>query len=822
MFEYLKSLFKPLINREGLRGRETLYGLGAPVEVYFEERGIPHIFARSEEDLFRAQGYITARDRLFQMDMMRRIASGRLAELYGDIPGVGFDPSLQLRGMGLASLDYLMRTIGIKQAAEEGLSWVSPRTYRALLAYSEGINEWIAAVRKGSHSLFFSYQLLDSEPEEWRPVDSLSVLRLLGFQLSFSWRLLAVFGALCFKLMDSPEKINSLLPPHLEVVVDLDLLRPFRGEGKSGVERSEPSEQSGHSEEGVYLLPSGSGRGSCAWVCSGRWTASGGALLANDPHLVLRLPPYFYQVRLHSETMDVIGLSIPGHPGVYAGHNREIAWGASFSRIDDADIFLEKLDSTGEKYLHDGRWLPLIRREEVIKVRGEATKHRWVRSTIRGPLISDALRGPLPNDLNYSLKWTGQEGVRESEAILQLDWASNWEQFRRAIRYARVPALSFVYADRKGHIGGVFAGRWPVRSHHPRLLHPLPGEDPKYDWQGEIAPEDLPYSFDPPKGIVILSGQDPYSHLTFAKQGLKLQGIWELPHRSKRIERLMMRNYQQKPLAAEQMARLQRDEYCLWSLDFIERELRPLSGTIQLPPPVEENFQLLLKWNGRYSSQSLAAPFFSMFQLKLMESSYLPTLGEDLFRRWIEIANELEPPVEALLRKPESWFKNSKELTVRNALIQAYYTLQKRLGSKPEEWQWEKIHRLYLRPLFFWGGDYQGVFLRGPIGTGGAHLSINTGNFSWTRPFEHRVGAVARLIIDLKECSQSQWILCGGQSESPTTPHYDDQLNLWKEGDLIPICFGNQPVDGVEGHILTPPNYPKIQIARAKNLIPPR
>lgn len=792
-------------------------GLGAPVEVRQTSSGVSHLFARQEEDLFRAQGFVTARDRMFQIDTARRAASGRLAEWYGDVPALGFDPVLNLRGQGLASVDYMMRVFGLQEAAENGLSWLSPRTYRALLAYSEGINEWISQARKRK-LLSLGYELLNTEPEGWKPTDSLLILRLLAFRLNFSWRLLATFGAVSMQLIDDPKRLHSLLPPHNTLSLEhLDSIRPYLPASPEP-----PASTPLSTEEPIGSIDiHGTGKGSCAWVVSGQHTRSGGPVLCNDPHLALGLPAAFHQIRLCGGEYNTIGLSIPGHPGIYGGHNESIAWGASLSRVDDADIFLEELTPTGDQYRNKERLLPLVQREEVIHIRGERPRHRWVRSTLRGPLLSDAIRGPMPSELAYSLSWTGHEGTRETEAILQLNRAKNWDQFQRALSYARVPSLGFVYADRKGNIGGIIAGRCPKRRHAKRPFHPLPGADGQFDWTGDIEYEALPRSFNPEQGFLVLSGQRPAAPL----QGEVLQGFWEPDYRSQRIADLLQRKFgdEDKP-NVEHMGRLQRDHYTLWGKDFISRHLKSFDKQSLLSPAVRGQFQMLLEWNGRMGTESLAASYFTMFQLKLVEKAYKTALGDDMARRWLDIAHELEPPIEALFRSEEAWFERGKDADIHFALTQAYHALQKRLGNDPNHWSWNRLHRLTLRPSFFWDSALVRTLHRGPFGTGGDAFSINTGTHSWSRPFEHRVGASARQAFDLAQMDQSQWILCGGQSEIPESNHYDDQLQHWLRGDLLPMQFAPSALHTAQRQWLLPhgQDAPKTSFMPTMNQTGPR
>ncbi len=806
---------------------DRISGLGGPVELRTDRFGICHLLTRKEEDLFRAQGFQTARDRLFQMDITRRLGGGQLSELFGDVSAATWDPSLHLRGQGLSSIDYLMRVLGLKEAANEGLSWVSPRTYRALRAYSEGVNEYIEQIRRAER-LPLPYKILQTEPAPWQAHDSLLVLRVLGLQLSFTWRLLLAFGAICHSLSQRPEALQSLIPSHLGFTLgteylphDLATIFPPSALEEPSASRmladsSSPSSllDTSPSDPSELLSPEGTGRGSCAWVIAGCHTQHGGPLLCNDPHLQMRLPCSFYQIRLWGGEYDVIGLSIPGVPGIFAGHNSSIAWGTTLHRADDADIYLEELDPSGERYRHEERYLPLIRREEIIHVQGEAPRTRWVRSTQRGPLLSDALRGPLPTLRPYTLRWTGQEGVREAESILQLNRAKKWTDFLEAIRYARVPALNYVYADKQGNIGAAVAGYLPLRTRNPRIFRPLIGNYSQATWKGEAPFDELPRCLNPEQGYLILSGQAPTSPL----QGYAPTGIWTSGSRSQRIEDLLLRLVRQKKVGVEEMARLQRDTYCLWSRDFLQRTLKTFQMRARLAPEIRKQVDLLLEWNGRVGPESIAATIFSTFQLQLMEQYYKPAMGETLYRRWLEISHELEPPIEPIFRRPDLWLPADRDQAIQDALVRTYQDLEKRMGPEPDRWRWGKIHRLTLRPVFFRDTHHLQEWVRGPFATGGSTLSINTGSFSWSRPFEQRVGAAARQIIDFGSPDASQWILCGGQSEDPQSPHYDDQIEIWLQGDHVSMHASTQALQPMRSSWLLPEDapIPKQPILRTK------
>lgn len=770
---------------------DVLMGLGAPVEVRTDHHGVSHLYAKSEEDLFRAQGFVTARDRLFQMDIFRRFGAGRLSELFGDVPAIGLDPSLHLRGNGLSSVDYMMRVLGLQQAAEEGLAWCSPRTHRSLLAYAEGVNEYIHKARlSGERPL--GYQMLGEDIEEWRPLDSLLILRLYGLRLGFAWRLLLAFGAVCDRLSGHKDKLQSLLPPHLS----LSMGWQQSPEGLFHAVEPEAA-QEGPPTSHIDIL-SGTGQGSCAWVVAGNHVQSGRPVLCHDPHFLIRIPPIYHQIRLSGGEYNTIGMVVPGVCGVMAGHNDEISWGHCLMRADDADIFLEDVDEATGRFQYQSRQLPLIRREEVIRVRGEPAKHRWVRATQHGPLLSDALRGPLPAHLHYSLKWTGHEGTREAEAILLMNRAKEWSSFREALRYARVPAMGYVYADRQGNIGAAVAGAFPSRPDSPRVFRPLDASDAKHLWHSCLPFEELPSVYNPEKGYIILAGQKP----DWVPESQKLPCFWQTGERAERIEQLLIRHFQ-GGISEESVLRLLRDQYCLWSRDWIQKNLKPYLPHAKLDSSVRDMLQLLVEWNGRTGADSIATSFFAAFQREFIEAGLQPHLGESLYRRWSSIASELELPLEPLFRDNRVWFDQSQHAVLDRTLTLAFDTLSQQLGPDPQGWQWNKLHRLTLRPLFFWDGGLQARFTQGPFPTGGTGRSIHTGEHLWGRPhFEHLVGALARQVIFVGEWEHSRWVLCGGQSEQPDSPHYTDQLDLWRKGEFHTMSFASSPLPTMSREIL--------------------
>ncbi|MDO0927268.1 penicillin acylase family protein [Streptomyces sp. TG1A-8] len=562
------------------KGSITLAGLSGPVDVKRDGYGIPQVYASSDEDLFMAQGYVQAQDRFYEMDVRRHMTSGRLSEMFGK---------------GQVKNDEFLRTLGWDRVARrEYDTKLSASTKRYLQAYAKGVNAYLRG--KDGKDISLEYAALgltnDYRPQEWTPVDSVSWLKAMAWDLRGNMQ-----DEIDRALMTSrlgPQQIRDLYPeypygrnkPIVQEGQYDELTRTFRQDGttagsagttgsagtagttggSAGTAGSAGTTGSALTSQlaGLYDVlddvpaavgVNGQGIGSNSWVVGGKYTITGKPLLANDPHLSASLPSVWYQMGLHCRTVsdkcryDVTGYTFAGMPGVIIGHNADIAWGMTNSGVDVTNLYLEKL--TGDGYLYDGKVRPFRTREETIRVAGGASKKIVVRETADGmPLLSDRddelvqvgrkatvnTAAPDRGDgYGIALRWTALDPGTSMDAVFALDRAADWREFRDAAGLFDVPSQNLVYADTRNNIGYTLPGAIPTRPAADDGSVPAPGWDSKYRWTGFVEQDELPYEYNPKRGYIVTANQAvvgkdayPYTLTTDWGYGTRSQRITDL------------------------------------------------------------------------------------------------------------------------------------------------------------------------------------------------------------------------------------------------------------------------------------------------------
>ena len=763
------------------RGGTAVPGLRSDVEVLYSAGGVPHVYASSPDDLFFAQGWLTARERLWQMDVLRRAAQGRLAEIFGDRPVAWRDLGVLLRGRTTVDVDHLVRLAGVAGAARASLPLLSAGARHALERYAEGVNARIA-----DEGPALECRLLRYRPEPWTPVDSLCVQKLLAFELAPAWRAVLVVEALRGALGDD-ERLRALLPLALP--------------GRSPlVPAAAPLAALAAAEERHAAL-GGAHAGSNAWAVGAGRSASRAPLLCNDPHLPLTAPGPFFVAHLSApggvsddgaeHGYDVAGATLPGVPGVLAGHNREIAWGITLVLAQDADLYAETLDGDGRYRAGDG-WEPLDVRREAMVVRGRSDPAiRLVRSTRHGPLLTDVLDAPSEGGPAIALRWTGQAASREMDALLAINRAESWPEFREALRLHGAPALHFCYADRAGHIGYQLAGLVPSRTDGAPLALRDGATDP--GWNRFVPFDELPCLFDPPDELIATANQqvvdDTYPH--------HLTHLAEPPWRYERIRSRLARA---RRLTPEEMAALQTDLHSGWAARLCEVALVPLAtedAGAMLTPRAKEALARILAWDHVARPDSDGAALFYLFHDALVRELLEDALGKDNLRAWLELLNASVLPIERLLVEgDDTWFgAGGRRAACARALDRAAERIAEQLGPDPAEWRWGALHTARLRHALHELRPLRRLLSPGPIETGGDGMTVNSGHFVHAAPFEHRVGAAYRQIFDLADWDRARVITCSGQSGDPLSRRYADHLPLWHAGEYLPLPFGRSAVE---------------------------
>ena len=495
-------------------GERRLRGLVQEVRIRRDEAGIAHIFAENLPDLGFGAGAAMAQDRLWQMDAMRRLACGRMAELAGDRRLEG--GSLHLAGPSLLAVDQYYRSLRFREIAEEELSQVSDEGRGLLEGFARGVNAWVGQCRPGD--LPPEFLLAGIDPEPWRPEDSLVIGKLIGWLLSLAFVAKPILAALA-----ADPVLQRLRPPHL-------------ADGPCIVGRgpaAEPAELDLLARRALGLL--GPGTGSNSWVVGGGRTASGKPILCNDPHLVFGLPALWYPVALSAPTHRVIGATMAGIPAVLIGRNDRVAWGITAVMADDGDYYRETLDAAGTRYLRDGEWRPVETVEATFRVRGRPAPVRGTLRYVRHEGVLCPLLPTAEGEATASYRWVGFEAWRGLDGLLAMNRAGNLQEFASALEAFAVPAQNLVAADTTGAFGYYCTGKFPRRERVREATPVLDGSDPDHAWGGYLSWAEQPKALNPEDGMIVTANNRVARDLPRALTG----GFWEPPYRATRIASLL-------------------------------------------------------------------------------------------------------------------------------------------------------------------------------------------------------------------------------------------------------------------------------------------
>jgi penicillin amidase len=554
----------------------------------------------------------------------------------------------------------------------------------------------------------------------------------------------------------------------------------------------------------------GPGLGSNSWVVGGERTASGKPLLCNDPHLVFGLPAFWYPIALHGAGHRAIGVTMPGIPAVLVGRNPEVAWGFTAAMADDGDYYRETLDETGARYLRDGTWHPVETEEESFRVRGrpEAIRRalRYVRhGEVLCPLLPQA-DGEPPS----SFRWTGLEPWRSLEAILGINRAGSVAEVEAALPHFALPAQNVVVADRQGTIAYFCAGKFPRRPEAGVGLGILDGASPAHSWRGYLTWAELPKVVNPPEGFLVTANNRVAPDLPPSIAC----GFWEPAYRATRIATLLDRCPAARP---EDMARIQTDVLSVQAAGILAHLVRPVAENLQ-DPRARQAAALLLAWDCAMLADSAPGALYHLFYQELLHAcfrSVMEVQAPGLFTRYFSLLHLAVPAADgALLRGHATWFPAGREPVVERCLAAAWDRAVARLGPDPATWRWGRLHTLTL-----WHGLGRGnrwisralAWLlnlnRGPYPRPGDGMTVNLAAFPLTEPFAVGVGPSYRQIVDLGSPDESRWIIAGGTSGDPRSPHYADQVEAWLSGRYRPMRLRSraEAADGVVVHLRPTP-----------------
>ncbi len=780
-----------------------LSGLRAPVTVRRDERSIPYIEATNDDDLYFAQGYVTASDRLWQMDLQRRTARGQLSEIFGN---------------AALAQDKLHRRFGFGKMIDEAAAHLDPSFAPAVAAYTKGVNAFISSLT--DQTMPPEFRVLQYKPTEWMAGDSLAVGALMAEYLSNTWQL----DVMRESLASLPkEKRDALLPdtsPLDVIVVGSDrqhraALRARSTQGgatvKAGLsgtpgilaELNKLMEAERQSFELLGLSPRSleTLQASNNWVVSGKHTASGKPLLANDPHIPASAPNVWYQTELIAPGIHVAGVTFPGLPGIIIGHNERIAWGATNLGPDVQDLYIEKFDKDNPtKYQTPSGWRDAEVRHEQINVRKNPIDPKSIEAqtfdvvvTRHGPIILEK------DTTRYALHWTMLDPVTlETPGIFGINRARDWNEFTAALSTYNGPTQNFVYADVDGHIGYYGAGRIPIRKSGDGSV-PYDGATDDGEWTGLIPFDKLPHVYDPPSGIIATANQ----RVVGSDYPFFVSHVWASPYRARRIFDLLSA----KPkLTIDDFRRIQGDVYSIGNVTFARAAAKILSeppaSTGGSPAPVADPGAIALlakdlnSWDGLMTTDSRTAVLVSQMRAAFRQRIVTAALGPVASGYFWPESDVLIDRV--ITEQPRDWLP--KEFASYAELLKASYedarqALTKSLGADEAKWTWGGQAKVrFNHPLAqvpFIGAPY--VIEPFPQnGTGGSGATVNVGS-----------SVSMRFIADVTDWDKSQNGIPLGESGVPNNPHWKDQLDDWRQVTPRPFAFSKTAVESATKESLT-------------------
>jgi penicillin amidase len=757
----------------------ALAGLGAPVEVWRDSLGVPHVWARDEADLFRAMGYVHAQDRLFQMEMFRRLADGRLAEILGE---------------PLLDTDRFLRTVGMGRGAAENEARLLPEHRRVLQAYADGVNAWITG---HPGPLPPEFVTLRFKPEPWTVRNTLSIAKIMAWDLA-DWNI----GFDVQRALDAVgDSLGAdLFPSYPDSGLTI-LGADAQWQGRGAAPAAPPAAAPAVPRVSGVRLPeippvalellegASAAHASNSWVIGGSRTKSGKPILANDMHLALRAPAIWYLAALHGGGLDIAGMTLPGVPVVVAGHSRRVAWGYTNAMVDDVDLFVEEVDPANpNRYRTPGGWAEMTVRTDTITVKGGRKVVQKVRATRHGPVLSDV--DDRGGERVIAMQWTAYAPSTEVVALLGMNRARDAGEFLQALRGFNNPHQNVVYADAEGRFGYWMAGRVPIRRGGDGVL-PAPGWTGAADWTGWLSFDQHPHVDNPADGFVVTANNRQvgaeYPHL--------ITRNWAEPWRAVRIREMVSAG---RALTAADVLAQQMDVRDVWALRHLPRAIQAADGA-----GLADAARELRAWNGEAQVDSRAAALFYVWYEELRTR-----VGADEFRgKPVYFPRTSMDRV--LARGGGPWVDDvSTDATeTLDGLAQAAMrTAVEKVGDK----RWGDLHTTTIgHPLGVVGVLDRAFGLNiGPFPKGGALYTVNVSGWSSrTPPFTNAYGSSQRHVVDMADPDGSGgFIIPTGQSGNPYSRHYRDQTPMWREGRLwlIPLDRGKAESRAVSRMTLRP------------------
>jgi penicillin G amidase len=763
-------------------GKKIFVGLTGEVDIYRDDFAVPLIKADNDEDAAFALGYVHAQERLFQMDVARRAAMGRLSEIFG---------------AETVQIDQMFKTVGIYKNVVDNYYKENPMAKKILEAYSKGVNAFLHDA-KGKYPLEFA--MLGYDPFPWKPEHCLAIAKLMAWELNLSWwsditfaQLVQKFGAEKAKelLPDFSENASTIIPSDLKNVALIpgDFIK---------------ADQQFRNFTGFV----GTHIGSNNWIVNGKMSASGKPIIANDPHLALSAPGRWYFVIIRSKDWNAEGFTIPGMPEIVIGKNQNISWAMTNVMADDADFYVENIDSNGKNYLLNGTYRPLSIQKDTIFVKGSAPIVYEIKKTHRGPIITDihTYKTKYPNPgvqtAQMSMRWTGQDFSDEMFAALSFSKAKNWEDFKNAARYFTVPGQNFIYGDNSGNIGYICAAKLPIRpTVSPTLVYD--GTTDKNDWIGFVPYEEMPKLLNPQQNFIATA-----NNKTDAAFKYHISNIWEPSSRIERIYEML----KSKPVHSVK-------DYEKYQTDFTSPYARKITAFIISAfdsvkindKNLETTLSLLKGWDYQMDSGSQVPTIYTRFMQYLIKNIFADEMGTELMQEYVYLANIPYRVIPKMLEENRSSFFDdvstskieTRDDIIRKSLVDALTDLENNYGKDISDWQWGEIHKVTFKHFFHGKSSLLDRLIDiGPFSIGGDGTTVFNAEYSFSdlygssnsgggiassSKYQDILGPSMRYIFDFGDPDHLEFILPTGQSGNFISDHYKDMNKLWREGKYIKL-----------------------------------
>jgi len=763
-----KLVFRLLLGRRLpiTTGTLRVSGITKPVLIRRDGYGIPYIEAETDWDAWYGLGFCHGQDRAFQIEGYLRVVRGTLAELMGPIA---------------VPIDRLSRRTGFSQASEEQMVTLDNDARQTLEAYAQGVSDGATlGCRRRAHE----FTLLRGRPTPYRATDVLGMLKVMSFTAGSNWD--SELARLKILTEDGPEALEALSPVYPEW---LPVTSPPGETAGGAVDRLTE-------DLAVFMETVGLGGCSNNWAIAPSHTTTGRPILANDPHLPSVLPPYWYLAHIRTPEWAVAGASFVGSPTFPAGHNGTGAWGVTFGFADNTDLFMEEMGPDGRSIREGDSFVPCITRRETIHVKGGESVEEDVLVGPRGPIIGPALDGEV-GAVSMRAVWLDP---RPSRGLLHIHRAGSFEEFRRTFEQWPALSINMVYADVTGTVGWQMAGEVPRRRKGWGTL-PLAGWDTETGWEDTPVPfDEMPHVVDPKTGIVATANNQP----TIEGTGPFLGVDWIDGYRYARIMEVLM---SRDSWDLEGVRRLQMDQESLpW------REMR---GTVLASPSTadetREALSMLETWDGRVAADSPAATVFQLFlagmarktaEVKAPKTArwalgkgFSPLTHHNFFSaRWSGHLARL------IREQPGEWFERSWQEEIADTLGTVIRSLGEEHGKDPSKWAWGRVRQLILSNPAGERSPLNRVFNLGPFPWGGDANTVGQAAADPADPTAnpHFIASL-RMVVDVGNWDEGRFILPGGQSGNPLSPHYSDQLPLWRCGEGATIAWSPTEVKRVCG-----------------------